>query len=79
MAKEEREFKDSYIVSLKQRTSEGLRLSIKTIKCSSIGKALMEYERIIMDNEGKTGQGLIVEMQLIHQGIRFMTLHEKHI
>lgn len=79
MSKEEREYKDVYIVSLKQCTPEGLRLPIETIKCSSSGKALMEYERLIMDNEGKIGQGLIVEMQLIHQGIRFMTLHEKHI
>lgn len=79
MSKEEKEYRDVYIVSLKQRTPEGLRLPIQTIKTHSGGKALMEYERLIMDNEGKTGQGLFVEMQLIHQGIRYMTLEEKHI
>jgi len=79
LSKEEKEYRDVYIVSLKQRTPEGLRLPIQTIKTHSGGKALMEYERLIMDNEGKTGQGLFVEMQLIHQGIRYMTLEEKHI
>lgn len=79
LAKEEREYKDVYVVSLKQRTDDGRRLPIQTIKTHSSGKALMEYERLIMDNEGKSGQGLFVEMQLIHQGIRYMTLEERHL
>lgn len=77
MANEEREQRDSYKVYLKQRTETGLRLTIYEEKCQSAGKALMIYERLVLDNEGK--QGLIVELQFFENGGRCITLQEKHM
>lgn len=71
------ERRDSYWVYLKQRTDAGLRLTIKSERFSSSGKALMTYEQWVLDNEGK--QGLIVELQFFENGGRCVTLQEKHM
>ena len=50
---------------LKQRTDAGLRLTIKSERFGSSGKALMTYEQWVLDNEGK--QGMIVELQILRE------------
>ena len=64
-------------VYLKQRTDTGLRLTIKSERFSSSGKALMTYEQWVLDNKDK--QGLIVELQFFENGGRCVTLQEKHM
>lgn len=71
------ERRDSYWVYLKQRTDAGLRLTIKSERFGSSGKALMAYEQWVLDNEGK--QGMIVELQFFENGGRCVTLQEKHM
>lgn len=78
MAKSDRELKDVYIVSLKERTEDGCRLPIEVHRYDSVSGAIKKYEDLILDNEGHSDNLLLVELQFITQN-RYMTLKEKHL
>lgn len=78
MAKSDREFKEIYRVSLKERTVEGYRIEIERYDYQSAAGALKKYEDLIGDNISKQDKKLLVELQFIYEG-KFSTLRERHL
>ena len=78
MARDDKEFKDVYVVYLKEYTKQGYRIPIETYRHESVSGAIKKYEDLILENEGHCDKRLLVELQFISQN-RYMTLKEKHL
>ena len=77
--KEKRDLKDVYIVYVKERTPEGLRLPLETYRFETVSSAILKYEELIMEHSGiHTDKMLLIELQFIAQGV-YSTLKEKHL
>lgn len=78
MAKE-KEYKDIYRVSLKERNNIGLRFELERYDYEGVSGAVKRYEDLITEYEGKhDGRMLLVELQFISDG-QFRTLKERHL
>ena len=57
MAKrEEKEYKDVYRVSLKERTEKGLRLEFERYDYETVAGALRKYEELVMEYKSPEGK-----------------------
>ena len=77
MAKEEREKRDVYWVSLKEYNN-GIRTSLKKEVFESASGALKRYEEWVLDYEKETDKQLLVDILYIHEGY-FSTIKEFHL
>lgn len=79
MAKEEKEMRDVYWVSLKERDEKGIRTTLEKHVYESAGGAYKKYEELIYEWESKqTDKMLIVDILFIKDGC-FNTIREKHL
>ena len=78
MAKEEKEMRDVYWVSLKERDERGVRTTLEKHVYESAGGAYKKYEELIYKYEPTKGKMLIVDILFIKDGC-FNTIREKHL
>ena len=78
MAKEEKEMRDVYWVSLKERDERGVRKVIKKEVFEGMGGALKQYNDWVLEYESVNDKQLIVDVIFIKDGC-FYTIREFHL
>ena len=77
MAKEEREKRDVYWVSLREHSNR-IRTTLKKEVFESASGALKRYEEWVLDHEKEADRQLLVDILYIHEGY-FSTIKEFHL
>ena len=78
MAKEEKEMRDVYWVSLKERDERGIRTTLEKKVFESMGGALKQYNDWVLEYESVNDKKLIVDVIFIKDGC-FYTIREFHL
>ena len=78
MAKEEKEMRDVYWVSLKERNERGVRTTLEKKVFEGMGGALKQYNDWVLEYESVKGKQLIVDVIFIKEGC-FYTIREFHL
>ena len=68
MAKEEKEMRDVYWVSLKERDERGIRTTLEKKVFESMGGALKQYNDWVLEYESVNDKKLIVDVIFIKDG-----------
>ena len=77
MAKQDKEFRDVYWVSVKEYYN-GLRPTLKREVYETLGGAFKKYEELILEYKTVQDKKLIVDIVYIHEG-RFYTIKERRL
>ena len=78
MAKEEKEMRDVYWVSLKERDERGIRTTLEKKVFEGMGGALKQYNDWVLEYESVKDIQLIVDVIFIKEGC-FYTIREFHL
>ena len=78
MAKEEKEMRDVYWVSLKERDKRGIRTTLEKKVFEGMGGALKQYNDWVLEYESVKDKQLIVDVLFIKEGC-FYTIREFHL
>lgn len=78
MAKEEKEMRDVYWVSLKERDERGVRATLEKKVFEGMGGALKQYNDWVLEYESVNDKQLIVDVIFIKDGC-FYTIKEFHL
>ena len=78
MAKEEKEMRDVYWVSLKERDERGVRTTLEKKVFEGMGGALKQYNDWVLEYESVKDKQLIVDVIFIKEGC-FYTIREFHL